>query len=324
MSCSAIKDMKVAIIGVGGMGNTHLKNYVTLGAQIVAVVDSNFEKAQAVAKEFNCKAYSNYQELLDNEELNAVSVCTPPVFHKDAVIACLNKKINVLCEKPMAATAVEAKAMNDAAAANGVMLMLAYCHRFQWQVEIVKQWINEGKFGKIVLYENRFGGMAAMENRWFSKKEISGGGMVLDTLTHSMDLYRFLVGDAKSVKASIHTNNPKLNVDDTAVLLLQSNDGVIGTLEGTWYAPVTENQITVSGSKGTAYISYNKDNLTYCFEGMKDFEVMTAPAGDLNRFNKEIKAFLEGIIEGKAKMATGIDGVKAMEIYEAAMNSATN
>ena len=323
MSSKYYSKIKVGIIGTGGMGRLHLNKYTENGAKVIAVADNDFESAQEAAKIVGCKAYKNYKEMIEAEELTAVSICTPPPLHKKIVIDCLNQKINVLCEKPMAVTATEAKAMVAAAKKNKVYLMLAYCHRFQWQILQLKEFLKKGKLGKPVYYRNRFGGyFKGVENRWYSNKKISGGGMILDTLTHSMDLFRYLIGDAKTVKANYATFYPGLKIEDTAILLLQSPEGVIATLEGTWAVPETVNLVQIDGTKGSAFANYNDNTVKYKFEGMDKWETLTEPKECKDRFFLEIQHFLKTIVTGKSSLATAEDGLKAMEIYDKAMKSA--
>jgi predicted dehydrogenase len=315
--------VSVAIVGCGGMGGVHASNYKLNGAKIVAVADENIEAAKKMAETYQCKYYGNYKEMFEKEKLTVVSICTPPTLHYKVAMDAFKKKINVFSEKPLTVTVAEAKKMVDAAKKNKVLFGVGYCHRFQWQVRQVKTWLDKGMFGKIVMYQNRFAGFFdGVENRWFSKKEISGGGMILDTLTHSMDLFRYLVGEAKTVKASICTHNPKIKVDDTAILMLQTKDGAIATLEGSWYMPFTFNTIALYGTKGAAIINYNTNDITYMFEGDADWSVMKMKTNEKDRFFLEFQAFLNAVVNKKTPPVNGVDGLKAMEIYEAALKSA--
>ncbi len=320
---SDYSNVSVAIVGCGGMGNAHASNYKLNGAKIVAVADENLDAAKKMAEAYQCKFYSDYREMFDKENLTIVSICTPPTLHHKIAIDAFNKKINVFCEKPLAVTVAEARDMVETAEKNSVYFGVGYCHRYQWQVRQVKEWLNQGKFGKIVMFQNRFAGFfEGVENKWFSKKEISGGGMILDTLTHSMDLFRFLVGEAKTVKAAIHTHNPKINnVDDTAILLIQTEDGAMATLEGSWFMPYTPNTISLYGTKGTAIINYNTNDITYRFDGDTDWQVLKMKENEQDRFLLEFQAFLNAVVTKTTPPVTGIDGLKAMEIYEMALKS---
>ena len=256
------KQLRIGIIGAGGMGKTHLQAYAMNKIKVVAVADTNLENAEKFGDEAKCKVYLDYREMIKSEKLDAVNICTPPTLHKDIAVYAFNQKVSVFCEKPLAISVKEAKAMVEAAKKNKCFFGTGYCHRFQWQVIQAKQWIKEGKLGEIVSYQNRFGGMfTGVENLWFSNKKISGGGMILDTLTHSLDLFRYLVGDVVNVKAQLATFNPKLKVEDTAILLLQTKSGSIGSLEGSWYTPYTGNIINIYGSKGSVFINYNDNSL---------------------------------------------------------------
>ena len=316
------RKLTVGVIGCGGIGQVHLSNYQFNGIKITGVADSNKAAARRMGEKYECVWYTNYKEMLMNEKPDAVSVCTPPAFHKAIVLEALHQKIHVLCEKPLAVTVKEAKMMVDTAKKNKRILMTAFCHRYQWQVAQAKKWIRERKVGDIVLYHNRFAGyFSGVEKTWFVQKKLSGGGMFIDTLIHSIDLFRYLVGEVKDVKAEYQTFHPKIKVEDTGILLLQSKSGALGTLEGSWQTPVVENVIEIIGTKGAIYINYNNNHLKYRFGLQKDWETVTSPDIRKNRFYLEIENFLKTILGKQKLLVTGEDGLKAMEILDKAYAS---
>ncbi len=317
------KNISVGVVGCGGIGQVHLNNYHLNGAKIVAVADSNVTAAEKTAQKYGCHYYQNYRDMFEKENLTAISICTPPVFHNRVALNAFKKKIHVLCEKPLAITVKEGKEMVDTARKQKLLLITAFCHRFQWQIMQARQWIQEGKLRDIVLFHNRFAGQFdGVENRWFVQKRISGGGMFIDTLVHSIDLFRYLVGDAQSVKAEMKTFHPKLEVEDSGTILIQSKSGAIGTLEGSWQTPVSESVVEIMGTKGSVFINYNTGMLRYWFKQHKDWQIGTAPPNVKDRFYLEIGHLLNCIQYNKTPLVTGLDGLRAMEILRDAYSSA--
>ena len=108
--------MKVAVIGLGNMGKHHARNYFRLpNVELVAVCDLNRELANITAQKFSCKAYYDYTKMLNEEQINAVSIAVPTIYHKEVALYCINKNIDVLVEKPIAITIEDAQEIIEAA-----------------------------------------------------------------------------------------------------------------------------------------------------------------------------------------------------------------
>lgn len=315
--------LSIGVVGCGGIGQVHLKNYQLNGAKITAVADTNENSAMQTAEKFQSQHYKKYQDMFENEKLDAISICTPTVFHKPVALDAFHKKIHVLCEKPLAMTVKECKEMVLVARKHKAIFMTAFCHRFQWQISQAHKWIQEEKLGDIVLFHNRFAGeFEGVEKKWFVQKKISGGGMFIDTLIHSIDLFRFLAGDAKSVKAEMKTFHPQLKIEDSGIIVLQSKSGALGTLEGSWQTPVAENVVEIMGTKGAVEINYNTGILRYWFHSHKDWQTFPQPKNAKDRFYLEIEHFLNCVKSRQTPLITGLDGLHAMEILEEAYSSA--
>ncbi|MCC6445048.1 MAG: Gfo/Idh/MocA family oxidoreductase [Armatimonadetes bacterium] len=315
---------KVGVIGCGGIGGVHLSQYAKVdGLTLAAVCDSDPAKAQKAGETHGVPFYTSHQEMLEKESLDAVDICTPPAFHYQAAMDAIDKGCAVLCEKPMAVSVEQGKAMVEAAARKGVFLMAAFCHRFHEPVALAKAAIESGKLGKVVSFRNRFAGkFAGVENTWFSKKEISGGGNFMDTTVHSIDLFRFLTGEVVNVVAKASTSIPGISVEDTGVMLLESENGTIGTLECSWLTPNSENIVEIYGDRGTAIVDYNRGGVR--IKGADDADwgqpELTLPEWD-HRFHLEIQHFGD-VLNGKASpKVSGFDGLRAIEIIAQAYAS---
>src|SRR5205807_7388205 len=130
----------------------------------------------------------------------AVDICTPPAFHAPVALAAIERGLPVISEKPLARNPIEARAVVEAARGHGVPLMTAFCHRFHEPIVRVRRLIDEGSLGRVVMFRNRFGAkFPNIAERWFSKAEVAGGGVLMDTSIHSVDLFRPLVGEVRNV-----------------------------------------------------------------------------------------------------------------------------
>jgi predicted dehydrogenase len=314
------KVIRIGIIGCGSIANAHVQGYQTCtDAKITSVADSVGDRAQEMGSKLGAKAYSDYHEMLKNEELDGVSICTPPAFHKEIAIAALNAGVNVLCEKPLAINAAEAREMVDAAEKAGKLLVAAFCHRFHEPVMIVRSLIEKGALGKVVMFRNRFGGKVDFSGAWFSKKELAGGGTVMDTSVHSIDLFRYLVGEPNQVTAMMQTVDSRISVEDCNVIVLKTAEGAIGTIEASWATPSSANVIEVYGSDGTAIVDYSTGELRYLAAGSSEWQKpeMTKPS----RFVLQARHFVDCLQGNCRPIVTGFDGLRAAEVIDAAYQS---
>lgn len=310
--------LRIGIIGCGGISGAHIGAYEKLdSAEIVALCDVNEAAARKRAKETGGAAFTDVEKMLTEVDLDAVSVCTPPFMHEPVVRQCAGKVKGILCEKPIARSSDEGQRMVVACAQAGTILMIAFCHRFHSPNIKIKEMIENGDLGKVLLYRNRFEGrFAGVENTWFVDREKAGGGNFLDTSVHSVDLFRFLVGEVESVSARCSTTLP-IDVEDTGAMLLQAKNEVIGTLECSWVVAAGEAVVEVSGDRGAVVYDYGADKLRY-FDGAAWNDVPFEPP---DRFEGEVRHFVECVQKGKTPAVTGEDGVAAMKILEAAYRS---
>ncbi len=316
---------RVGVIGAGSIGKTHIRAWQANGVTPVAFADANPAALGAVIAEYGGEGYADGLDLISADTIDIVSICTPPRFHADLAIAALDAGIAVLCEKPMARTLVEAERMAAAVERTGTLLSVGFCHRFQPQIETLKAMIDRGELGTVMSFRNRFAGHKAdAATTWFSNPELAGGGVLADTSIHSIDLFRFLVGDAAGVAAMTSTREtdlgPTLEVDDTAAMLLQTADGAIGVIESSWRTPAGEWTLAVHGTKGTAVMDYGTMALRVSKDGTTWEEVPVEP-GD--RFAREFAHFLACWRGDASPRVTAADGLAANRILDRAYRSAT-
>jgi len=310
-----MNELRIGLVGCGGIGAVHLRSWAQVeGARVAAACDADPARAEASG----AAAYSEFAAMLAGEELDAVDLCTPPHLHAPVALAALERGIPVLCEKPLARTPEEAAEMVRAAEASGVLLMTAFCHRFHPPVEFVRDLIQRGVLGRVVMFRNRFGArFTGVEERWFSKSEIAGGGTLMDTSVHSVDLFRYLVGEVASAAAAVRTFNPKIqDVEDSAAMLLNSENDAIGVIEASWMTPWSANIVEVYGEAGAAVVDYDRGETRYRVEGDADWTL--AEPGSESRFVRELRHFA-GVLRGEeTPRVTGQDGLRAVEVIHQA------
>ncbi|MDP4162180.1 MAG: Gfo/Idh/MocA family oxidoreductase [Bacillota bacterium] len=329
--------LKVAVIGCGSIAKfRHLPEYhLNDQVEIVAVCDIVADRAEEMAIQYGAKAFTDYKEVVNLDGIDAISVCLPNYLHAPVSIAALNAGKHVLCEKPMATSKEEAEEMISAAKANDKKLMIAHNQRFVSSHQKAKEIIDLGKLGKIFSFKTTFGHPGPEgwsvdgANSWFFNKEKAFIGAMGDLGVHKADLMRYLLGEFAEVGAFIETNaKQNTEVDDNAVCILRSENGVIGTLTASWayMSGDGDNSTIIYGEKGTLYLE--ADPTYSLIEEYRDGSVVNHKL-DKIQTNEEggqttsnvINHFVECIIQNKEPLINGEEGMKSLNIILAALES---
>ncbi len=248
--------IRVGIIGAG-IGRQHLRGYLGVnGAQITAICDLDSERAALLASENNLKAriFSDYRALVDACCVDAVSVCVPNFLHAEVAIACLEAGLHVLCEKPLAMNALEAQTIAEAARKSGKVCMVSHVLRFRDDVTALKTEIQAGRIGEIYYARalaRRISGIPKWGG-WFTQQKLAGGGPLIDTGVHILDLAWWLCGRPRPISASAVTyakfgprklglgaggaanSDGVFDVEDLAAGLIRFENGLSLHFEATW------------------------------------------------------------------------------------------
>ncbi len=258
--------VKVGIIGCGGIAQgQHIPSYKKLeNAKIIACCDVVEEKAKQAASKFDIPQYfTDYQDLLEIDEIDAVSVCTPNFAHRGPTVDALNADKHVLVEKPMAMNAEEAQAMVDAASKSSGNLMVGLNYRWRPDIQALKRFVDAGEMGEIY-----FAKAQCLRRRgipgWgvFIEKDKQGGGPLVDVGVHVMDAAMYLMGYPRpvSVSGAAYTkfgnrkgviglmgqwDPEKFTVEDYALGLIKFESGASMFLETSFAANVEKNVFDV-------------------------------------------------------------------------------
>lgn len=309
-------ELRVAVVGCGGIGSVHLQRWANLsGARVAAICDVDAGTAHRVATEFEAEGHTDWESMLEGADYDVVDVCTPPRDHASIATKALHGGMNVLCEKPLARTLEEARAMQQAAESAGKLLMVAFCHRFHPPILFARELIQNDDLGRIVMFRNRFSGLfTGVESKWFSDPDLAGGGALMDTAVHSIDLFRYLVGEAASVSGRIATYSPALRVEDSAALVLQAENGALGVIEASWATPGGCSVVELYGTAGACFVDYDSGQVRYQTADMSVWG--TREPGGPDRFQREIDHFADAVRGLTPLAVTGQDGVRANEIID--------
>ena len=328
-------EMNVAVIGLG-VGQTHLQSYNALpDVRIAAIADIDEDRLRARAETYQVpRAYTDYQDLLAQGDIDAVSICLPNYLHAPVTIAALEAGKHVLVEKPMARTAVEAQTMIDAAEEHNRTLAVGMNYRWLLSphARYLKHLIEDGRLGEVYYVRS-----VALRRRtflrghktWFSDKERSGGGGLVDMGPHMLDLAMWLSGDFSPVRVSGVTRTAIMvdtDVDDLASALVGLAGGATISLEITWESYTRGHfSVTVYGTKGGAVLDGFHPSPRLTLFGEEDTGLLETTVSDIH-LPEPVEAtvqehFLKCIRAGRQPEVTGECGLAAMRVIDAVYES---
>jgi predicted dehydrogenase len=322
--------VKVAVIGLGGVAQlVHLPNLSKIkNAEVKSVAEVKPSRLNAVADKFNIKErYKDYKELLDKSDIDAVIVATPTSLHKEVVIDCLNAKKDVLVEKPIARTFKEATAMVQSAKKNKKKLMVGMNLRFRPDTMLLKTFIHSGEIGEPFYARATWVRRQSSDEKWFMKREISGGGVIFDLGISLLDLSLWLMDYpvVKSVQTQTYCQNTK-NLEDTAISHIRCNNSRLINIETSWALPVNQDlfRISIFGSKGSVTTSplHIYKRVDDQFVDLKPTMTQNASTLFQNSYRNELKSFI-GAIQGiNPLFSSGERAVERLKVIEAMYKSA--
>ncbi|QHW29943.1 Gfo/Idh/MocA family oxidoreductase [Paenibacillus rhizovicinus] len=322
------KQIRVGIIGLGGMGRAHAKHLRSLsGVEITAVCGQSMEKAEAFNAEHaggTAAAYDRYEDMLEQETLDAVYVCIPPYAHRGQVEAAAKRGCAVFVEKPIALDSETAASMVLAVEQAGVLSQVGYHNRFGSAVRELKRMIDDGTAGVPTLFDGRYD-CNSLHSPWWRDRSLSGG-QVFEQAIHTYDLAMHLFGTPTRVSGLTgnlaHREISDYTVEDTSAAIVRFESGAMASICASNCAVPMEwnSSFTVVCSKATVY-----------FMGPNKAEfVLTGGAEPVRRlFEEEVDVYLEENIafiaalrgEGPELCPIG-DGLASLRLVEKVMQSA--
>ncbi|MDB4777934.1 Gfo/Idh/MocA family oxidoreductase [bacterium] len=310
--------LRFGLVGAGGIAQAYSQAIQQMpNAKLVAVADINLEAAAKMADDHQAASFSSIKQMQAETDLDAVIVCTPPLFHPEQCCDLLNAGINVLCEKPLSIDSDSALKMFHAAKTNNAVFTMASKFRFVEDVNQAKQFIDEGLLGEIILYENCFTGKVDMSQRWNSNPEISGGGVLIDNGTHSLDIMRYLVGALSEIRVVEGKRIQKLPVEDTVHVFVRSESGVMGSIDLSWsLQKPLPHFISIYGTNGTLNLGWRESS--YKLNDDQDWTVFGNGYDKIGAFKNQLLNFCGAINGTEELIITPSDGVASVYTVEAA------
>jgi predicted dehydrogenase len=329
--------LRFGIIGVGNIAPHHavaIKN--TAGAELVAVATRNPERGNAFVQEHGGTFYADYRDVLARADVNAVAICTPHDLHAPMTIDAARAGKHVLCEKPMARTVAECDAMIAACERAGVTLGVLFQMRFDPLARKLKALIDDGKLGRLIWTTTNALWYRSDEyyrsGAWRGTWEHEGGGVLINQAIHVIDLMLWLTGMPTRVNAQMRTLNHSIEVEDSAVAILEYADNRLGLIQATVAAyPGYPERIEVGGTRGSAVYHRGEARLEWHLadpreDGEERAEVSSGASAPMNiNAAGHIAAFQDfaaAVREQRAPFVNGREGRQSIALVQAIYDSA--
>jgi len=321
MSSDSMQPLRFSLIGAGGISQTHLQAISTSDmAELVAVVDTRPEACRAVSDAFGCSAFGSIGSMLRTCHCDAALVCTPPSTHPSICEELANNGIHVLCEKPIAIDLRSATSMFETARRANTILAMASKFRYVADMVFAKQLITSGVIGDVLLFENTFAGHVDMTRRWNSNPEISGGGVLIDNGTHSVDILRYLLGPLVSIQAVEGIRHQRTPVEDTVRIHAKTDRGVLAAMDLSWSINKQSPWwVSIYGTCGTILIGWKESK--YKRDVDSGWTTIGKGYDKLQAFRSQLDNFCRAIRGEESLLITSDDALASVEAIHGAYES---
>jgi predicted dehydrogenase len=323
--------VRIAVIGTGYIADYHVRGLLAQpGVEITAVAAATQDSVERFAKKYNIKGVLTPEALtlVDRDDIDAVIISTPNNYHAPYALAFLEGGKDVFLEKPMAMDAAGGQEIIHRAGETGRIVMVGHMWRFDEEVNALRSEVLAGRLGDIVKTKGYGIHVNWGPEGWFTKKDLAGGGALIDMGVHAIDTVRYLLGDPAPVRvyAEISTRYGTYDVDDTAVVVITWDNGTVSVVESGWWHPHADGPEAATRLFGTK--GYGSVFPTFLKE-MEGEEEDITPAGlsktehcDQSIYDRQMEHFITCVRERKQPSPGGEEGLTVMRIVDAAYRSA--
>ena len=320
--------MKIGILSFAHHhGEAYISNLRRMdGVELLGVADDDAMRGETIALQHEVRYFPSYEALLEAKP-DGVIICSENNRHRSLVEMAVSHGINILCEKPIATTQKDAKAIVDACDKAGVLLMTAFPMRFSAPLLDIKARLDNGDFGDVYCFNaTNQGELPTKYRAWFADPELAGGGAIMDHTVHLVDVMRWFLGsEVETVYARSNRifHADEVTVETGALEMLTFDNGVFATIDASWSRPqywpnwggLTFEMVT---QRGVVVVDAFRQNINiYSHEAQRANWAYWG--SDMNHFM--ISEFVTAISENRHPKVTGVDGLRAVEVTLAAYES---
>ena len=325
------------IIGFGNISNFHARCIEQIeNCELKAVCSRSEAKAKKAAQEYRVPYYINFVDLINRDDIDAISICTPSGMHLEPALSAAQAGKHIIVEKPIEITLERADQIINACQTAKVKLAAIFQHRFEEAVQQLRRAVQQGQLGKLILGAAYVKWHRTQEyyntGNWRGTLKGDGGGALINQSIHTIDLLQWIMGPMKSVYGKIGTFTHQIEGEDLGLALLTFENGAMGVIEGsTSIYPGFPERLEIHGEKGTVILEGGKIK-TWEIERVKQqpenflTDEKSGGASDPMAISIEghlaqYRDFVNAIHEDREPLVNGIEGRKALEIVLAIYQS---
>lgn len=301
---SAERELRVGVVGVGVMGSNHARVLRELrGVALVGIADTDAAQAEAVGRSLGCRTFAHVTQLLD-AGVDAVTIAAPTRVHREIALGCIERRVHVLVEKPIASTVEQGGDIVAAARRAGVVLMVGHIERFNPAVQAIKEAIRGEEILSITI--TRVGPFPP---------RISDVGIVIDLAVHDIDLVRWLTeSEVVDVQAQLSTALAKR--EDIALLQFRTASGVLAQINTNWLTPFKARTMQVATRRKFIVGDLLTREVTECFGYQRDgaYSMRHLPVGHAEPLRAELAEFVQAVRKGTPPAVGGEEGVASLAV----------
>lgn len=318
--------LRFGIVGAGRIAESYVAAFKTArNAALTAVADVNATAAQNLSAKAGCASFENYEDLMTSGSVDAVIVATPPATHERICVDFLEHRIPVLCEKPVSLSGESARLIRRKAKEHKTSFTMASKFRYAEDVVRARNIVASEILGEIILFENTFMSYVNMISRWNANSEVSGGGVLIDNGTHSIDIMRYFLGPLSSIHVVTGIKLQKLAVEDTVHATIRAQSGATGRIDLSWSInKQCDDYIAIYGSKGTLRVGwkgsfYRQDGSAEWVQFGEGYNKVQAFRDQIENFSASVQGLETLVIDANDAVAS-VDviqaGYQAMKLQE--------
>ncbi|AHG01660.1 oxidoreductase (plasmid) [Halostagnicola larsenii XH-48] len=314
-----MEPIRYGIVGATGFGANHAQAVAAVdGAEVVAGTARTADSVASFEADHDAAGYTDYEELLESESLDAISICTPSGTHAEIAVAAAEAGVHVLSEKPLDVYVERVDRMIEAADRNDVRLGGIFQRRFTPERWTARQWVEEGRFGDLLLADTAIKWHRPQryyEDHWHGSRDLDGGVLIQQAI-HFVDLLQWLGSDIERVTADTKTVAHEMECEDVATVSVRFENGAQGTIVATTGVKGGRERVELNGTAG----SYNSG--TFVLEDeIVEPTLEEPPCG--TGLEGQIRDFIAAVREDREPIVSGRDARKAVEVVLASYASAT-
>lgn len=320
--------INIAVVGTGGISKRHgaaMRDLPESEGRIAAVYDVAEERAEQFVKEFGGQVYRDLDACMEKADL--VYILTPPSTHKELALKAIRKGKHVFVEKPITNALDEAREIIQAAKEQNVLVMTGFNKRFRRGFRKLKETYDSGILGEAInIWSHRIGTGVGSKPNWRTTKGMLCG-MSIESLSHDIDMIRWMAGEIIDVRANLYFSRPDLpEFDDNANVVMTMANGATALIHASWTSPLQRNIRGIIGRKGAAFIEgrtlWDIDHIRIKTRDMEN-EVLELinDVQDPQSYKEHCQYFIDCIRGRVPPFTTGDDGLATLQVSHAILRS---